>query len=101
MYRFNIYKGPNLNKNAENFKNIFSIFRTLIESKTKFHQVQFTLDPGPITRDIRATIQICSEIISDLSSLFSFIYTKIDYSKLHIGNKQLQHSIKERQELLK
>ncbi|KAF9371686.1 hypothetical protein CPB97_001781, partial [Podila verticillata] len=49
---------------------------------------------------IRTTIRVCSDIFSDLSSLFSFIHTKIDYPKLHHGNKQFQDSMKERHELL-
>ncbi|KAF9327194.1 hypothetical protein BG006_009467, partial [Podila minutissima] len=100
-YRFNIYEGPSLNESAKNFeKNIFSVHRTLFESKAEFHQVLFTLAPGPITIAIRTTIQVCSDIFSDLSSLFSFVHTKIDYLKLHISNKQFQDSMKERTELL-
>ncbi|KAG0092285.1 hypothetical protein BGZ92_010340 [Podila epicladia] len=100
-YRFNIYEGPSLNESAENFeKNIFSVHRTLVESKAEIHQVLFTLAPGPITSAIRTTIRVCSDIFSDLSSLFSFVHTKIDYPKLHIGNKQFQDSMKERTELL-
>ncbi|KAF9211056.1 hypothetical protein BGZ59_008581, partial [Podila verticillata] len=57
-YRFNIYEGPSLNESAENFeKNIFSVHRTLVESDQKFHQVLFTLAPGPITSAIRTTIR--------------------------------------------
>ncbi|KAF9369130.1 hypothetical protein CPC16_004749, partial [Podila verticillata] len=57
-YRFNIYEGPSLNESAENFeKNIFSVHRTLVESEQKFHQVLFTLAPGPITSAIRTTIR--------------------------------------------
>ncbi|KAG0016157.1 hypothetical protein BGZ81_011366, partial [Podila clonocystis] len=100
-YRFNIYEGPSLNESAENFeKNIFSIHKTLVESEKKFNQVLFTLAPGPITSAIRTTIRVCSDIFSDLSPLFSFVHTKIDYPKLHIGNKQFQDSMKERTELL-
>ncbi|KAF9274706.1 hypothetical protein BGZ74_004266, partial [Mortierella antarctica] len=100
-YRFNIYEGPSLNESAENFeKNIFSVHRTLVESKAEIHQVLFTLAPGPITSAIRTTIRVCSDIFSDLASLFSFVHTKIDYPKLHIGNKQFQDSMKERTELL-
>ncbi|KAF9313160.1 hypothetical protein BG006_004219, partial [Podila minutissima] len=100
-YRFNIYEGPSLNESADNFeKNIFSVHRTLVESRAYFHQVLFTLAPGPITSAIRTTIQVCSDIFSDLSSLFSFVHTKIDYPKLHIGNKQFQESMKEKTELL-
>ncbi|KAF9309628.1 hypothetical protein BG003_009528, partial [Podila horticola] len=100
-YRFNIYEGPSLNEGADNFeKNIFSVHRTLVESEAHFHQVLFTLAPGPITSAIRTTIRVCSDIFSDLSSLFSFVHTKIDYPKLHVGNKQFQDSMKERTELL-
>ncbi|KAG0076091.1 hypothetical protein BGZ92_002584 [Podila epicladia] len=100
-YRFNIYEGPSLNESAENFeKNIFSVHKTLVESKSEFHQVLFTLAPGPITSAIRTTIRVCSDIFSDLSNLFSFVHTKVDYPKLHFGNKQFQESMKERQELL-
>ncbi|KAG0320739.1 hypothetical protein BG000_003458, partial [Podila horticola] len=100
-YRFNIYEGPSLNESADNFeKNIFSVHRTLVESEAQFHQVLFTLAPGRLTRAIRTTIRVCSDIFSDLSSLFSFVHTKIDYPKLHIGNKQFQDSMKERTELL-
>ncbi|KAG0075850.1 hypothetical protein BGZ93_011144 [Podila epicladia] len=100
-YRFNIYEGPSLNESAENFeKNIFSIHRTLVELEAQFHQVLFTLAPGPITSAIRTTIRVCSDIFSDLTPLFSFVHTKIDYLKLHISNKQFQDSMKERTELL-
>ncbi|KAF8981351.1 hypothetical protein BGZ52_002957, partial [Haplosporangium bisporale] len=100
-YRFNVYEGPSLNESAENFeKNIFSVHSTLVESKAEFHQVLFTLAPGPITSAIRTTIRVCSDIFSDLSPLFSFVHTKVDYPKLHAGNKQFQESMKERQELL-
>ncbi|KAG0357097.1 hypothetical protein BG005_003914 [Podila minutissima] len=101
-YRFNIYEGPSLNESADNFeKNIFSVHRTLVESMAYFHQVLFTLAPGPITSAIRTTIRVCSDIFSDLSSLFSFVHTKIDYPELHIGNKQFQESMKEKTELLR
>ncbi|KAF9325900.1 hypothetical protein BG006_010634, partial [Podila minutissima] len=100
-YRFNIYEGPSLNESAEDFeKNIFSVHRTLVESKAEIHQVLFTLAPGPITSTIRTTVRICSDIFSDLASLFSFVHTKIDYTKLHIGNKQFQDSLKEGIKLL-
>ncbi|KAG0017339.1 hypothetical protein BGZ81_010784 [Podila clonocystis] len=100
-YRFNIYEGPSLNESAENFeKNIFSVHKTLVESKAEFNQVLFTLAPGPITSAIRTTIRVCSDIFSDLNSLFSFVHTKVDYPKLHTGNKQFQDSMKERQDLL-
>ncbi|KAG0312140.1 hypothetical protein BG000_006392, partial [Podila horticola] len=90
-YRFNIYEGPSLNEGGGNFeKNIFSVHRTLVESEAQFHQVLFTLAPGPITSAIRTTIRVCSDIFSDLASLFLFVYTKIDYPKLHISDKQLQ-----------
>ncbi|KAG0031510.1 hypothetical protein BGZ82_006957, partial [Podila clonocystis] len=100
-YRFNIYEGPSLNESAENFeKNIFSVHKTLVESKAEFNQVLFTLAPGPITSAIRTTIRVCSDIFSDLNSLFSFVHTKVDYPKLHTSNKLFQDSMKERQELL-
>ncbi|KAF9309952.1 hypothetical protein BG003_009118 [Podila horticola] len=100
-YRFNIYEGPSLNESAETFeKNIFSVHKTLVESKQYFHQVLFTLAPGPITSAIRTTIRVCSDIFSDLNTLFSFVHTKVDYPKLHFLNKQFQESMKERQELL-
>ncbi|KFH69374.1 hypothetical protein MVEG_04187 [Podila verticillata NRRL 6337] len=100
-YRFNIYQEPSLNESAENFeKNICNVHDTLVESERKFHNVLFTLAPGPITSAIRTTIRVCSDILFDLSSLFSFVHTKIDYPKLHLGNKQFQDSTKERQELL-
>ncbi|KAF9389839.1 hypothetical protein CPB97_010477, partial [Podila verticillata] len=57
-YRFNIYEGPSLNESEENFeKNIFSVHRTLVKSEQKFHQVLFTLAPGPITSAIKITIR--------------------------------------------
>ncbi|KAF9323149.1 hypothetical protein BG006_001728 [Podila minutissima] len=100
-YHFNIYEGPGLNEFAESFeRNIFNVHRTLAESKQKFHQVLFTLAPGPITSAIMSTIRVCSDILSDFSSLFSFVHTKIDYSGFHIDNKQFHDSMKERQELL-
>ncbi|KAF9392178.1 hypothetical protein CPB97_003503 [Podila verticillata] len=100
-YRFNIYEGPSLNESAENFeKNIFSVNKTLVESEQKFHQVLFTLAPGLITSAIRVTIRICIDIFPELRSLFSFIHTKVDYTKHHFGNKQFQNSMTERQELL-
>ncbi|KAF9403866.1 hypothetical protein BGZ94_004486 [Podila epigama] len=100
-YRFNIYEGPSLNESGENFeRNIFSVHKTIVESKQKFHQVLFTLAPGPITSAIRTTIRVCSDIFSDLAPLFSFVHTKIDYSKLHDGNAQFKESMKERQDIL-
>ncbi|KAG0026516.1 hypothetical protein BGZ81_006294, partial [Podila clonocystis] len=100
-YRLNIYEGPSLNEGALDFeKNIFSIHKTLVDSKAELHQVLFTLAPGPLIGDIKATIRVCSDIFSDLNPLFSFVHTKIDYPKLHVGNKQFQDYMKERTELL-
>ncbi|KAF9375505.1 hypothetical protein CPB97_011406, partial [Podila verticillata] len=81
-------------------KNIFSVHKTLVESKAKIHQVLFTLAPGPITSAIKTTIRVCSDILSDLSPFFSFVHTKVDYPKLHAGNKQFHESMKERQDIL-
>ncbi|KAG0328280.1 hypothetical protein BG000_000552, partial [Podila horticola] len=101
-YRFNIYEGPGLSANAENLeKNILSINKTLVGSEQKFHQVLFTLAPGPITSATRTTIQICSDVFSNFVPFFSFVHTKIDYPKLLFGNKQFQDSMKERHELLR
>ncbi|KAF9369682.1 hypothetical protein CPB97_003393, partial [Podila verticillata] len=101
-YQFNIFEGPGLNESADSFeKNIFSIYRTLIESDLKFHQVLFTLDLGPITSDIIATIRACSDVFSDLCPLFSFVNINIDYSMLHIRNNDFQDCMNERQELLR
>ncbi|KAF9368278.1 hypothetical protein CPB97_004767, partial [Podila verticillata] len=98
-YRFNVYEGPSLNESAGNFeKNIFSVHKTLVESKAEFHQVLFTLAPGPITSTIKTIIRVCSDILSDLNPLFSFVHTKVDYPKLLAGNKQFQDSMKEKQE---
>ncbi|KAG0026314.1 hypothetical protein BGZ82_009539, partial [Podila clonocystis] len=100
-YRFNIFEGPSLNESVLEFeKNIFSIHKTLVESKAELHQVLFTLAPGPLIGDIKATIRVCSDVFSDFNPLFSFVHTKIDYPKLHIGNKQFHDYMKERTELL-
>ncbi|KAG0339541.1 hypothetical protein BG004_006772 [Podila humilis] len=100
-YRFNIYEGPSLNESSENFeKHIFSVHKTVVESDQEFHQVLFTLPPGPITNAIRTTIRVCSDIFSDLAPLFSFVHTKTDYPKLHHTNKQFHDAMKERQEIL-
>ncbi|KAF9379130.1 hypothetical protein CPB97_009147 [Podila verticillata] len=100
-YRFNIYEGPSLNESAEDFeKNIFSIHKTITKSKAPFHQVLFTLAPGAITKAIKTTIKVCSDIFSDLSSLFTFVHTKIDYSRLHNRNKEFQEFVQERQRIL-
>ncbi|KAG0026310.1 hypothetical protein BGZ82_009535 [Podila clonocystis] len=100
-YQFNIYKGPSLNSSAKNFeKNIFCVHRALVESGQKFHQVLFTLAPGPITSDVETTIRVCSDVFSDLSPLFSFVHTKMDYTKLYAGNKQFQDSLRVKQNLL-
>ncbi|KAF9274480.1 hypothetical protein BGZ74_004338, partial [Mortierella antarctica] len=49
-YRFDIYEGPSLNESDENYEDyIFSIHRTIVESEAQFHQILFTLAPGPIT----------------------------------------------------
>ncbi|KAG0350272.1 hypothetical protein BG005_010193, partial [Podila minutissima] len=99
-YRFNIYEGPSLNESDENYeKYIFSIHQSIVESESQFHQVLFTLAPGPIS-GARSIIRTFCDIFSDINSLFSFVHTKIDYPKLHIGNKQFQYSMKERQEIL-
>ncbi|KAG0348333.1 hypothetical protein BG005_011607 [Podila minutissima] len=99
-YRFNIYEGPSLNESDENYeKYIFSIHQIIVESEAHFHQVLFTLAPGPIT-GARSILRTFCDIFSDINSLFSFVHTKIDYPKLHIGNKQFQDSMKERTELL-
>ncbi|KAG0348334.1 hypothetical protein BG005_011608 [Podila minutissima] len=101
IYRFNIYEGPSLNESAENFeKNIYCIHKTIAESKTEFHQVLFALAPGPITSAIRTTLRVFSDVFSDLNSLFCFVHTKIDYSRLHSGNKQFREFVKERQRIL-
>lgn len=90
-YQFNIYEGPSLNECDNNFeKNVFNIRETIVESEAKFHLVLFTLAPGPITTAIKKTVRACSEEFSDLSSLFSFVHTKIDYSRLHSGNKKFK-----------
>ncbi|KAF9296071.1 hypothetical protein BGZ74_010482, partial [Mortierella antarctica] len=99
-YRFNIYEGPSLNESDENYeKYIFSIYQTIVESEAQFHQVLFTLAPGSIT-GARSIIRTFCDIFSDINSLFSFVHTKIVYPKLHIGNKQFQYSMNERQEIL-
>ncbi|KAG0097233.1 hypothetical protein BGZ93_003189 [Podila epicladia] len=101
QYRFNIYEGPSLNESAENFeKNIYCIHKTIAESKKEFHQVLFALAPGPITSAIRTTLRVCSDVFSDLNSLFSFVHTKIDYSRLHVSNKQFREFVQERQRIL-
>ncbi|KAG0016159.1 hypothetical protein BGZ81_011368 [Podila clonocystis] len=101
-YRINIYEGPGLNACSETFeKNIFSIYRAIVDSGQKFHQVLLALAPGPIATEIVATIAVCFEIFFDLSSLFSLVYTKVDCSKLHNGNKEFQASLKEGQERIK
>ncbi|KAF9373682.1 hypothetical protein CPC16_001726 [Podila verticillata] len=100
-YKFNIYEGPSLNESAEDFeKNIFSIHRTLVESGQKFHQVLFTLAQGDISEAIGNTIRICSDILSDLRSVFSIVHTKVDYSMLHISNKQFHDAIRKRLDFL-
>ncbi|KAF9371685.1 hypothetical protein CPB97_001780 [Podila verticillata] len=100
-YQFNVYEGPSLNESAKNFeRNIFNIYKSLVESKARFHQVLITLAPGPITSTVQTTIRICSDVFSGISSLFTFVHTKIDYSELHISNKRFQDSMRERQELL-
>lgn len=100
-YRFNIYEGPSLNESAEDFeKNIFSIHMTITESKAPFHQVIFTLAPGPLTNAIKITIKVCSDIFSNLSSLFTFVHTKIDLSRLHSHNKEFREFVHERQRIL-
>ncbi|KAG0097234.1 hypothetical protein BGZ93_003190, partial [Podila epicladia] len=99
-YRFNIYEGPSLNERDENYENyILNIHKTIVESEAQFHQVLFTLAPGLIT-GARSIIRTFCDIFSDINVLFSFVHTKIDYPKLHIGNKQFQDSMKERTELL-
>ncbi|KAF9323979.1 hypothetical protein BG006_000960 [Podila minutissima] len=100
-YHFHIYEGPGLDESAKNFeKNIFSVYRTLVESEQKFHQVLFTLAPGPITSNVRTTIRVCSDVFSDLNPLFSFVHTKMDYTKLYVGNRQFQDSLWDKQNLL-
>ncbi|KAF9275850.1 hypothetical protein BGZ74_003832, partial [Mortierella antarctica] len=100
-YRFNIYEGPSLNESHGNFeKNVFNIHKTIVKSEAKFHLVLFTLAPGPITAAIKSTVRVCADIFSDLSPLFSFVHTKIDYSRLHIGNKKFKEFVQERQCIL-
>ncbi|KAF9316888.1 hypothetical protein BG006_003457, partial [Podila minutissima] len=99
-YRFNIYEGPSLNESDENYeKYIFSIHQSIVESESQFHQVLFTLAPGPVT-GARSLIRTFCDIFSNINSLFSFVHTKIDYPKLHVSNMQFQHSMNERQEML-
>ncbi|KAG0320506.1 hypothetical protein BG000_003538 [Podila horticola] len=101
-YHFNIYEAPSLNVSADNFEEkIYIIHKAIVESREQFHQVLFTLAPGPITTAIRDTIKICSDIFSDLNSLFSFVHTKIDYSRLHFSNKRFQEYIQERNDILR
>ncbi|KAG0012331.1 hypothetical protein BGZ81_001649 [Podila clonocystis] len=101
QYRFNIYEGPSLNESDNNFeKNVFNIHKTIVKSKAKFHLVLFTLAPGAITAAIKSTVRVCTDVFSDLSSLFSFVHTKIDYSRLHSGNKKFKEFVRERQDIL-
>ncbi|KAF9323046.1 hypothetical protein BG006_001822, partial [Podila minutissima] len=100
-YCFSIYEGPSLNESHGNFeKNVFNIHKTIVNSEAKFHLVLFTLAPGPITAAIKSTVRVCSDIFSDLNHLFSFVHTKIDYSRLHIGNKKFKEFVQERECIL-
>ncbi|KAG0339540.1 hypothetical protein BG004_006771 [Podila humilis] len=102
QYKFNIYEGPSLNESSETFeRHIFEIHKEASDPKLVFHQVLFTLSPGPITKAIKNTIHICSDIFSDLKHLFSFVHTKTDYPKLFHGNRQFHDSMNERQRILK
>ncbi|KFH69356.1 hypothetical protein MVEG_04169 [Podila verticillata NRRL 6337] len=110
IFQFNIYEGPYLNGYDHFELGIFNIYKTLFQSGKKFHQVLFTVpspeaprdkygSPGSIG-DVANISQVCSDIFLDLSPLFSFVHTKIDYSMLHVSNTDFQDSMRERKQLI-
>lgn len=110
-FHLNIYEGPYLDGVYAFELGIFNIYKTLIQSEKKFHQVLFTVPFSEAPRggygcpesieEIVNISQECSNIFSDLSPLFSFVHTKIDYSKLHVSNTDFQDTMRERQELIR
>ncbi|KAF9389851.1 hypothetical protein CPB97_010489 [Podila verticillata] len=110
MFQFNIYEGPYLNGHYCFELGIFNIYKTLVQSEKKFHQVLFTVPSLEAPRDIYGCpvsiddafniSRVCSDIFSDLCPLFSFVHTKIDYSMLHVSNTDFQDSMRERKQLI-